>query len=215
MLYYAKYHVVLLVFATWAAAYFWDRSVPYFPIEISRTGAGQHAKSVFKWGALSLIVSLWWENHLTVPDSYRSFIESPVLVWLCVLVITWFPDNEHLYIHILGVVALMSCVLLNVLTVGDTRRRLPVMVCALLIEGFRIWIKGFVVLFTEMDHDLFNARPYWDFIWNANRLRNEMAKHVLEIMYDGVVLVPELTIPIFQVTAVMQWLALYLLMSLY
>jgi len=215
MLLYSKYHAALVVLLTWLAGLFVDRSVPYFPIEISRTGAGPVSNQVFKWGALSIIASLWWENKIQWPSVH--LVESPILVWACIVVAAWFPDETHFFIHAVAVCAMVACVVFNVVLVGDMQRRLPIVLCAVGLEGTAILIKGFVVLFTEFDNSLFDFWIYWKAIFNVGGLRDEIVLHSMNIMFKGVdyAIVPQLTVPVLRVTGVMQWIAFYLMMCLY
>jgi len=112
---------------------------------------------------------------------------------------------------------LMMCVCLNALFTGDVQRRLPIVVTALGIESARMALKGYVVLFTELDRNIWSPWTYWNAVWNINGLRDEIVEQIMKIMYKGVdySILPHLTIPVLRVTGVMQWLALYLMMCLY
>ena len=217
MLWYSKIHAALIILCTWIAGLFIDKSVPYFPIEISRTGTGPYSSLIFKWGAVSLVVSLYLDGAMHIRQKYSEMLSSPVPIWGCLLVIAWFPDHTHLLIHGAGVILLMMCVLLNVLFIGDAQRRLPIVLTALGIESARMALKGYVVLFTELDRNIWSPWTYWNAIWNINGLRDEIVEQIMKIMYKGVdySILPHLTIPVLRVTGVMQWLALYLMMCLY
>jgi len=210
MLWYSKLHAAIIVLCTWFVGFFVDNSVPYFPIEISRTGTGPWSSIIFKWGAVSLAASLYVDEALHL-------YSSAVPIWICIMIIAWFPDHSHLFIHGLGVVLLMFCVFVKVIWKGDVQKSLPIILSAIWIEWFRIFIKGFVVLFTELDRAPWDWKVYWEVITNSNGLRNEMVEQVMNIMFKGIdyTIVPKLTIPIMRVTGVMQWLGLYLMMCLY
>ena len=209
-----KYHTALVVLCTWVCGYFWDRSIPYFPIEVSRTGTGPVSSQVFRYGTLTIGATLWYEKHV---DAFIKghVLDSPVLVWLWVLLIAWFPDDTHNTVHVCAVLGMVMCIFLNVLLIGDTQRRMPIIVCAMAIQGAGIALKAFVVLFTELDRPMWQWRIYWDVL--SNPLRSEVYTHVKRIMFESAdnAIVPHLTLPLFRVTGVMQWLAFYLMMSLY
>lgn len=215
-MWYAKVHAALVVFSVWMCGLFVDKSVPYFPIEISRTGTGPYSSLLFKWGAVSLIASLWMDGMVVMPK-WPVMLSSPIPIWLCIVVIAWFPDHSHLLIHGAGVAILLLCVSLNAFFVGDIQRRFPIALAALGIEGARLVLKGFVVLFTELDRDIWSPLTYWHVLCNTNGLRDEIIDQIMNIMFKGTeyAVVPYLTIPMMRVTGVMQWLALYLLMCLY
>lgn len=216
MLVYTKYHTALVVFFTWVCGYFWDHSIPYFPIEVSRTGTGPVSSQVFRWGALSIFFTLWYEGHLdALLEGKVHPLASPLLIWMWVVLIAWFPDNTHNLIHIACVMGMVACIFLNVLFLGDTQRRLPIIVCAMGIQSAGIALKAFVVLFTELDRPLWEWRIYYEALFGS--LRGEVYAQIKSIMFHSAehAIVPHLTIPLFRVTGVMQWMALYLMMCLY
>jgi hypothetical protein len=220
MLIYSKYHTAVIVFATWVCGYFWDQSIPYFPIEISRTCTGTVSSQVFRWGTLSLFGTLWYENHVTHLLQWPLKVEmlsSPLIIWAWIVLISWFPDHTHNWTHIGCVLGMVFSVFLNVLLVGDVQRRLPIILCAMGIQGAGIALKGFCVLFTELDRSMFDWRVYWNVVWNIDHLQDQVYKQIMDIMFKSTdyAIVPHLTIPLFRVTGVMQWMALYLIMCLY
>lgn len=220
MLIYSKYHTAIVVFVTWVCGYFWDQSIPYFPIEVSRTGTGPVSSQVFRWGTLSILITLWYENHVTHLLQWPlkvQMLSSPIIIWAWIVLITWFPDNTHNWTHIGLVAGMVFCIFLNVLLVGDIQRRLPIVLCAIGIQSASIVLKGFCVLFTELDQSIFDRKVYWNLLWNENYLQGQVYKQITSIMFKSTdyAVVPHLTIPLFRVTGVMQWLAFYLMMCLY
>lgn len=93
-----KLHILLTVLLTQCAALFWDRAVPYFPIEVSRTAAaGPRALAFFRVGMLSLGMTLWSCGLLRAPY---------IAGWLSLIAIALFDDVHYRVLHSLSVAAL-------------------------------------------------------------------------------------------------------------
>ncbi|MBX9636665.1 MAG: hypothetical protein K2Q45_03850 [Nitrosomonas sp.] len=189
-----------------------DRTVPYFPIEISRTAStGRYAQHVFKWGITSIVLSLVYE-HL--------FLDSVWFIWLGIMTAAWFTDKDHLYIHGAGVLLIVASVFYNVWYVSEAhllQRRICIFTCALALEAGRMALKGYVVWFVELDGGvIWSPYAYFNALW----MHQDIARHVLKLMFtvdpiQEVAIVPSLTVPVLKVTGVMQWLAFYLMTTLY
>lgn len=211
-MFYTKYHCLLVVCSTFACALLFDQTVPYFPIEISRTAStGRYAQHVFKWGITSILLSLLYE-HL--------YLDSVWFIWFGIMIAAWFTDKDHLYIHGAGVLVIMSSVFYSVVVISEPhllQRRLCIFTSAIAIEGARMAFKGYVVWFVEMDGGVIWS-PYA--YWKACINHADIAAHVIKLMFtveavEEVAVVPALTLPVLRVTGVMQWLAFYLMTTLY
>lgn len=213
---YTKLYCVLIVGLTWFCALLVDRSVPYFPIEISRTAAGgRYSLIVFRYGIASILPVILYEYYQT--GFSQPLLMTPLPLWPCILIAAWFEDYQHLVLHGAGVLAMFALVCANVLLYGDTTRRVPVLACALMIETLRMGMKGFIVMFTEFDNSVWDVKVYMYALLNVGGLRDRIVTHILNIMFLGVdyCMIPQLTLPVLRVTGLLQWIAFYLMMSLY
>lgn len=217
----AKLHCLCIVICVWLSALLVDKTVPYFPIEISRTAStGHFSQLIFKWGIVSLLPTLVYESFFS-PAAYAAGekkLEDPTLflVWLGILIAAWIPDRESMVIHGGGVLIIILAVAIHVFMAEahNLQRNLCVLVCALGIEAARMLIKGFVVWFAELD-----GGKVWDPMAYVMALYHhaDITRHIMKVMFEGVdhAIVPALTIPVLKVTGVMQWMALYLMTVLY
>lgn len=196
-----KLHLLVIVLMVQATALFWERDepLPYFPIEISRTAA---TGVLNRWLFLLAILSLGVTLHL------RRLLERYRLVWIALLFLAWFDDKHHPLSHqisvgllFLGLIHALSQDLLP----GDEKSRLrhaekyaPVIFGAAAIYVARVVMKVLVVL-------LFELETYGGPLVILER--------VMTIMHHGsaVCLTPWVTINVFRLCGVMQWLVFGLL----
>jgi len=213
MFFLSKVHVVAVIVATWGCALFGGQGLPYFPIEISRAAASNpKAHAVFTWGILSLLPTLLYESYV---DAGQRILGNPLLLWPAVLTLAYFDDQRHMALHVVAVCVLILLVLSFVLYSEDTHHRLPVFLCALAVFGLSATMKGFVVVYIEMQQSLFDWSVPWQVLTNRNGRMTLAIRHVFEIMYDAHAKEWHHVLPIFQVTGVLQWLGFYLLSSIY
>ena len=231
-----KYHCVAVIVSVWFCALVLDsrrggggHGVPYFPIEISRTASsGPYAQRAFQWGTLSLLASV---VMYCMKTSTASLLFSPLPVWVGAMIAAWFPDNTHVYVHCTGVIVIMLSVTARVFLSGDQKGspQVAVFLCAAGLECARLAMKGFIVLFAELDdqlYDIFHWRPYVHALFNVGGLRDRIVRRILEIMFANnkseaaggifihVTASPQ-TLSVLRVSGAMQWAALYLMSTLY
>ncbi len=133
MFFLSKLHTLLVIVGVWFCALFVDCRVPYFPIEISRTAAsGPTAHSVFIWGTMSVGATLLYETykarHLPI---FRLVLGNPLMLWPIVMIIAWFDDTRHFYLHNTAVVGMLGMVAAYVFLSEDANLKVPVYVSAI------------------------------------------------------------------------------------
>ena len=218
MFFLSKCHMILVILCTWLSALFIDRSVPYFPIEISRTAAsGPVAHSVFTWGSISLILSLLYDNCFIVArgDMFQLVFGNPIMLWPIVVSIAWFDDTRHFHLHNLGVTCMLGMIALHVFFAKDAQLKVPVYVSALCLVFMGAFIKGGAIVYMEMKEPLYDWRVPLRIASNTDGKMDEAVNSTLGIMYRGDASEFAHLLPIFQVTGMLQWLCFYLLASLY
>lgn len=208
MFFATKVQTTVVVCLVWIISVGWDQSVPYFPIEISRTAGSSHlAHQVFIWGIISLLPTLFYETFHTFHAVSETLIfGNPLFVWPFILSIAWFDDKRHFILHNVSVACMLLMVACHALT-GDNRHlKIPVFVCAQIIAGVSVVLKGIAIIYIEFEHP-----------WQSLRFPSvlAMANRTISVMYDGTADEMVAMKPIFQVTGAMQWLAFYLISSLY
>lgn len=205
-----KLHCLVVLLCTTLVSLLIDASLPFFPIEISRiASSGRYAQQVFKWGITSILFSLVYEvinesgNETSQPCGW--------LVWLGVMIAAWYPDKHNFFIHSSGVVLIILAVLVHV--VRKSQEYMAVFLLALFIQGLGLAIKGYVVWFIEFGNGkAYNPLSYVDALLSAPQI----VQHGMEILFTTEfvqerMVHAKLSVACFQVSGVMQWMALYLM----
>lgn len=91
-----KLILYITVFFTAFSGVWWDQSVPYFPIEISRTATGPISRFLFPCGTLIAFVASWYEYNTIKWPFVGLFLLAAV------------DDKTSWIIHMLGVF-MMAC----------------------------------------------------------------------------------------------------------
>jgi hypothetical protein len=220
--FWCKVHTLAVCVMTAAIGVLVDRGVPYFPIELSRTACGPQSRFVFKWGAASVLPTLCWsvfqQHHKRDDSSLFAWLllHSPLPIWVCFMVVAVYEDENHLFIHNGAVLGILCVVAGHSLLGGDAQRRWPVMFCGLLLLGVSVAMKAIVIVYTEHEVALSDWWVWWRVLLNAEGFRTRVVDHTMDVMFrEEVARVPHLSLPIFRVTGVLQWLALYVFTTLY
>jgi hypothetical protein len=207
-----KLHCLLVLLLTTFISLLIDKSLPFFPIEISRiASSGKYAQQVFKWGITSIVFSLMYE----VMFASENATSQPCgwLVWFGVMIAAWFPDKHYFIIHSSGVLLIVLAVLVHV--VRKSQESMAVFLLALFIQGLGLAIKGYVVWFIEFGNGkAYNPLAYVDALISAPQI----VQHGMELLFAAEqerMVHAKLSVPCFQVSGVMQWLALYLMSSVF
>ena len=216
MFFVSKCHMIAVIICTWCCALFVDRKVPYFPIEISRTvAAGPLAHSVFTWGTISIIVSLLYDSFSVRGNMYELVFGNPIVLWPIIVSIAWFDDARHFNLHCLGVIIMLIMIALHVFFSKEAQFKVPVYVSALCLAGVGALMKGGAIIYMEMKEPLYDWRVPLRIASNVDGKLETAVNSTFDLMYKGHASEFFHMLPLFQVTGMLQWLAFYLLASLY
>jgi len=180
---YTPYCIIVTVITTAITAVFHDKSVPYYPIEISRTATGPISRWIFSIGLTASVLMLLAEHP--TPRKYALSVAG-------ILLLAWVDDVTSRFWHMMGVVLLFIG---SVIIVKWSVAWVPLL-CGAGIYASRIIIKGLAVTFLEK-----TTQGLFD--WRG------ATSESIRIMYTGHVK-EELTLRLFEVTGVMQWILLWL-----
>lgn len=184
MIVFTPYCILLSVITTALTALFYDKSVPYYPIEISRTATGPTSRWVFSIGLTLSVIALVLEHP--TPKRYSLAIAG-------ILLLAWVDDVVSRFWHMAGVVLLF----IGSVLIVDWKTAWVPLLCGAGIYAARIIMKGLAVTFLEK-----TTAGLLDWRGAANES--------IRIMYTGQVKEP-LTLRLFEATGVMQWILLWLL----
>lgn len=179
-----KVHLLVTIIATQLVALFYDRKVPYFPIEISRTAAsGQTSLLTFRVGVLSILLTLFWTGHLTL---------TTFILWIGLSIVAVFDDVSHWGLHMMGVAVVFTVMAVRSIEHGS----MPV-IYAVIIYGVRFLLDAATLVTYEKC--AFSPSSF-------------TALHK-DIMYRGAVACkrPDVVIPVYRIGGVLQWAAFYAL----
>lgn len=192
-------------------------SLPYFPIEISRTAASNPFSYIILFGGailsvVNLIQTLKPQSTLSM---FGIILGGAGLVCLAI-----FDDVNHWAMHMLGVLGLMIGSFFAIFfSPANISPQLKFIYLTLILSlMFSRWIiKTLAVMAFEMGHEDIDSIPALiDFITNDSTRRFVLNKS-LDIMYHGenVCRNPGLTIPMFKVAGILQWVVFYLLLEIF
>lgn len=184
---------------------FVDGSVPYYPIEISRTATGSVSWYVFAYGLTACSGVLWWEIRDKLIQQHVGII----ITWIGLLLLAWVDDVTSWSVHMLGAALLGVGTTMHVLLYHQ-REHLVIVACALFLYAARLVLKTAVVMALELRIPL----SAWSSLATSSEMRAKLITTSLSIMYDGNVVNP-LTLGVFRTTGVMQWLVFALMSTLY
>ena len=192
-------HLVATILLVQVSAVWLDRTstLPYFPIEISRTAAeSPMANVVLRVGFTTLIVTC----ILTQTLSWPRFI-----LWFGLMLVAFFPDTVHMARHMSGVGILFVAACLQLSQTWNMQRGL-LLLFALFLYVERIVLKFVVLWLTDQrlsDH------------WAGYGLIKGFAMRNQEIMFGLADPVPTDTLVFFKLGAVGQWLCFFVLSHLF
>jgi hypothetical protein len=188
-LYYTKLTILCIVTTLQTVALRWG-SVPYFPIEISRTA---QASIINQWVfpiasvllPLVMVQTNEWDNKY-IPSLFG------------LILLAYFDDKTHLVMHQIGVVIMVFCALNVIIYAPDYWNRFMLFLCALALLLTRIVLKVFIVSTVEL----------------GSYSPQAIMMKSIQIMYDGAYACqyPQYTIPIFQLGGLLQWVTFYLIL---
>jgi hypothetical protein len=174
-----------------AVGVLYDRHVPYFPIEISRTCAGKTASSLFGGGAVLSWLAFDWTKY-----SYWT-----CLAWVGFVLLAVVPDSLSVELHMLGV-ALMGVGAIGLcFEVPDTCY--PVALC-FVTYVLRIVAKTLVVI--QYEKTIWE----WDRWYDPTGLLS-IKERSLDIMFGRGDAPHDTTRVVFESAAIAQWVLLLVL----
>lgn len=181
---YAPYCLLASIVSTMLTGTLYDKSVPYFPIEISRTATGPVSRWVFSIGLTCSVITLLLES--ATPKRYALAVAG-------ILLLAWVDDVVSRFWHMVGVVLLF----IGSVTIVNWNVAWVPLLCGAGIYTARLIMKGMAVVFLEKTtHGILDWRG--------------AANESIRIMYTGQVK-ESLTLRLFEATGVMQWILLWLL----
>jgi hypothetical protein len=207
MLFFSKIHTLVTIVLTMGTSVWLDQSAPYFPIEISRTATGHLSQPLFVFGMATLPVSLYADNAIAFSLPF-----SAIYVWMGIMGVACFSDTHYLIIHTMGVLWITIMVIGHTLWYGDIQQRLGVLACACLLEGVRGLIKACIIMWAELDWCWYSWKTYYHLLMYRSK-RAEVLNRILTVMHfaDGT----EYTMFVMKVTAILQWMAFFVMSWLY
>lgn len=192
----AKIHLFITIILTQLSSILYNE-IPYFPIEISRTAAdgGIITKYIFNIGLTSIIVTLFMTNNVN---------NETLLLWIGLSIIALFDDKQYWILHNVGVLIMFLIAIFNAYKMGGKSVLLVLM--ALAVNAIRIGFRTLAILYFEMNLGLMDLYHHPKTIYDVFNLGKS-------IMYRGhyVCSNPSVTIPIFKVSGVLQWVSFYIL----
>lgn len=132
MFFVTKISVLLTVLTTVSCGVWWDRSAPYFPIEISRTATGRVSSWVFPLGATVSFAIAVWESS-SVPSPFLGF-----------LILAWISDEKSWPVHMIGVLLMVAPVAWQSITGFRDKTLVFLLLCCVYLV--RLAFKGVTVM---------------------------------------------------------------------
>ena len=177
---------------TWLVAYI-DDTVPYFPIEISRTASGRLCRFVFPFGITIFCISAYYES--TYPLSHT------LIPIIGLLITSYISDELHWVIHIVGVAVMGLGVTIHVLLCAYMRSdgyefQLLYLISSSILCTLYISLKVYGVLIHNKLVSLYDAY-----------------EQGMDINYNGNG--TQIQLKIFKLTGVVQWIIFILLTETY
>jgi len=191
------------ILSTWYTAQ-QDGSLPYFPIEISRTATGTRSKKIFCWGVTACTLAMYMES-----DSAVNYI-----TWAGLLVLAWIDDVTSLAGHNAGVVIMSFGAFLRSVTHPEASFLLFLAACV--IYAPRRLAKVSVVASQELQRPL-DADTLLGLVFDIDGFRTKLLKTTMNIMYKGPgeIKQPFTTLAVFKFCGVLQWVVFFLFSTLY
>lgn len=188
-----KVHLFVLVVIIQSIALIKETTLPYFPIEISRTAAtGELNKTLFPLGILSLGVTFWMTGEFKLQY---------ILSWIGLIILSYFDDKNYFLLHMFGVFIMIVGVILIGLYSKTRYADLIIVLCAIMIYAVRVVMKLLVVIILEV-----NSNDMFNFI---------KIKQVIEqIMFEGICRYPVHTLIVFRICGLLQWILFAMLVSI-
>lgn len=178
--------------------------LPYFPIEVSRTAATTlFNRWLFPLGVLALVPVACLDDGAT-----RAQLVRIAPAWSGLLLLAWFDDTHHLFLHMVGVALMLAGVVyarnyellhgLRRFSLWQLPRHNAMLLRGVALYAWRILIKVVVVGLLESD----SWSPF-AIGWRANALMQGTS----EALY------PHVTLNVFRLCGVLQWGVFVLLSS--
>ena len=202
-MFYTKFCLLVTIFGTWGAAWK-DHSLPYFPIEISRTATGRISKRIFQIGVSLTTFVMYYES-----DSWTTYI-----AWGGLLLLAFLDDRTNFEGHLIGVFIMGFGVALHAML--NPWAHMVTFGIASIIYGIRVLIKTSLVILLEMEMPV-TKDTVVNIAFNVNSVRTDAIERIKDIMYNGEdkCKYPSITIPLFALCGCLQWLAFYIFSTIY
>ena len=192
-MFWVKVHLFVLVVIVQTIALFKETTLPYFPIEISRTAAtGDLNKTLFPLGILSLGITFWMTGEFKLQY---------LLSWIGLFILSYFDDEKYFLLHMFGVFIMIVGVILIGLYSKTRYADLIIVLCAMIIYAVRVIMKLLVVMLLEV-----NANDMFNFI--------KIKQVIDQIMFAGICQYPLQTLTVFRICGVLQWIIFVMLVSI-
>lgn len=175
----------ITVLSTWIAGYY-DESIPYFPIELSRTASGPVSRWVFSIG-ITVCSTLFLSQVWYWPKHERPFVFVAVFG---LLLLAWVNDTLHLNAHIAGVI------IMGISTFAFVFIKRP-QHTGLVLTVMLLWINRYVMKLMMVSY-----------------YEGGGTEVMTDIMFTGQVKNPD-TLVVFKITGVLQWIVFIMLIPVY
>jgi hypothetical protein len=183
-----------------------DQNLPYFPIEISRTGAKGFSNMIFSYGSIPLLITMYM-------DGYNI---GKILILISLFIITFNNDSTYLMRHQLGVLFLAMSFLYNIIGSENRKPNIMIFMTCIILYLIRLVAKSSFVLILVFNKEIFSFYTWYEFLTTKQfGLVYEACK---DIMYNGEQsnylignLYTEYIIHIFRLGGILQWIMFYLL----
>ena len=190
-------------------ASWWDASVPYFPIEISRTATGETSSLVFSTGMTLIVFDILrrsWSNDGFIPSLWVSC--------LGIFVLAQYNDEKYWGVHMFGVFLFLVGTALYTYKYAWKHKRY--FIIAVILYLLRIVCKIIVVFAYELayeDRFWLVFSPFTPAIWVAILGKIHEQAHCL--MMHGTWSNEFITPIVFKTCGILQWILLGLCASIY
>ncbi len=194
---------ILIVVVTAFTAHY-EGSMPYFPIEISRMGAGPKSWRVF-------VVSITLFNTNLISTVTRIYESTSSLVIFIVpfglQILAIIDDVTSWSMHMVGVLIFVGSIIVHVIFYEI--KYLPIICVGLAIYFLRLILKFIVVCYYELGDDIHPLLWMKEcFKFGNNDFRKSTFDRVKTIMYKGTWKNKTVTPFVFKLCGVMQWIAI-------
>ncbi len=190
-------------------ASWWDSSVPYFPIEISRTATGETSRLVFSTGMTLIVFDILrrsWSN--------RGFIPSLWISCLGIFVLAQYDDERYWGIHMFGLFLFLIGTTFYTYEYAWKHKRY--FIIAVVLYLLRVICKIIVVFAYELAYEersQFFSSPFTPTVWVM--ILGKMHEQAHRLMMHGTWTNETITPIVFKTCGILQWILLSLCASIY